>query len=137
MATMQQAIDAIQAKVRALSGIRAAPDEAPEGAGAFPFAICYPVEGTWTLGNPEGAMKGLHTVHLEIHCARKNLEKDLQIAMAYSENVMNALAGDLTLGGTCDNIGSISYRFGEMRYGGKQTLGWQFRITFKQKPAVT
>jgi len=49
MATLQSAIDEIQTEVRALSGIRSAPDEPPDQMGAYPFAVAYAGKGVWEL----------------------------------------------------------------------------------------
>jgi len=135
MATLQEAITEIQALVGALTGIRKAPTAAPESASAFPFAVCYPESGHWE--RVSDWKKGLHTVVVEVHVARIDLARDIASALSYSESLVNALLNAPTLGGKVDTIvGSISYKFGEMKYAGQPTLGWQFRVTFKQQSAV-
>jgi hypothetical protein len=134
MATLQQAIDAIQADLGALDGIRGAPDEAPESINVFPFVVCYPSSGEWRSDIP-GAKIGLHTITVELHVARKDLPRDIQKAMAYSESIPNALlkavattAGD-RFAGTIATFDRITYTFGPLGWGGMETFGFRFQIS--------
>jgi hypothetical protein len=143
MATLQDAIDEIQARIALLDGIRIAPSFAPDQIGAFPAAIAFPRRGTWTL-NDATWKTGLHTIVLEVHIARHDMARDIQAAMAYSDTVPNAIMQGL-IGNIYTAItafGPISYEFGPMAWGmGNDilnTIGWRFFIeNIKLQSAVT
>lgn len=131
MSTLQDSIDRIQAVVGNLSGIRGAPDEPPEKISAFPFALCYAKSGLYKCG-PAGPTKmtGLHTLVLELHVARKDLPRDVALAMAYAKSIPNALYKDF-LAGTLVGVEAfvgISYAFGPLWWGGQNTLGFTFTL---------
>jgi len=133
MATLQQVIDAIQDDLGALTGIREAPDEAPESMNLFPFVVVYPSSGEWRSDTPGGKI-GLHTLTVELHVARKDLPRDIQKAMAYSESIPNVLlktvatvGGDL-FDGTIQTFDRITYTFGPLGWAGVDTLGFRFQI---------
>ena len=136
MATLQEAIDRVQALVGALSDIREAPDEPPETMAVFPFAVAYALRGRWDFPSASWAI-GYHTIILELHVARVDLARDVQQSMAYSESIPNALIGDITLNSTVDTITSISYTYGPLGWGDVKTFGWRYEIEVKQKRAVT
>lgn len=140
MASLQDAIDAVQDIMGALTGIKAAPDEPLEQFSQFPFAVCYADHGEWDFG-PAGDRKGLHTLVLELHVARKDLPRDIAAAMAYSDIIPNALLKDPTLAGTVSTIvGPLVYTFGPMGYGNADkpnTLGFRFMITVKMQATIT
>jgi hypothetical protein len=133
MATLQQAIAAIQADVRALTGIEAAPDYAPEQVNGFPFSVVYPTSGEFISDIP-GSLKGLHTITIELHIARKDLPRDIAKAMVYVESIPNVLlktiatpSGD-RFGGTISTFARITYEFGPLDWGATQTIGFRFRL---------
>ncbi len=133
MATLDDAIGEIQADIRALDGIRAAPDYAPEQMNAFPFSVVYPGSGEFTSDVP-GGMKGLHSITIELHVARKDLPRDIAKAMPFVQSIPNALLkavatqGGDRFGGTIDTFGRITYEFGPLDWGATQTIGWRFRM---------
>lgn len=133
MATLQQVIDEIQADLGALTGIRGAPDEAPEQINKFPFIVCYPLSGEWHSDIP-GAKIGLHTIAIALHVARKDMPRDIQKAMAYAESIPNALlkvvatqSGD-RFNNKIETFDRITYTFGSIGYGGTDTIGFVFQI---------
>ena len=133
MTTLQQAIDAIQDDLGALTGIRGAPDEPPEKITVFPFIVVYASSGEWRSDVP-GNKIGLHVITIEIHVARKDLPRDVEKAMAYSESIPNAmLKAVATVGGdkfasTISTFSRITYTFGPMDWGDLKTLGFRFRL---------
>lgn len=133
MATLDDAISEIQADIRALEGIRAAPDYAPEQLNVFPFCVVYPGSGEFVSDVP-GGMRGLHSITIELHVARKDLPRDIAKAMPYVESIPNALLktiatqGGDRFGGTISTFARITYEFGPLDWGGTQTIGWRFRI---------
>lgn len=126
MATLYDAIKGVQDIVGAVSGIRAAPDEPPANMSMFPFAVAYASEGEWEMG-AIGTDKGLHQIVVEVHVTpNTNLARSIATAMPYGDLVGLALLADPTLGGAASTFGGVRYKFGVMRYGGKETMGWRF-----------
>jgi len=137
MATLSNAIAQVQSLVRGLAGVRDAPDYPPEKASAFPFAVAYPGTGRWVGGAPAGEKRGLHTIIVELHVARKDLPRDVEGAMGYVESIPNAILNAPTLSGTVDTVNEIRYTFGALNYGDLQTIGYRFEVDIKQRSAVT
>lgn len=127
MATLQDAVGGLMTLVDAVSGIREAPDYAPESIKTFPFAVGYAKSGTFEFG-VAGEMKGLHDIVVEVHVARKNLRSALKTAMGFSDSVPAAVMADPTLGGNVDTFEEITYEFGALDYGGAQTIGFRFTV---------
>ena len=137
MATPQQAIDAIMADLRVLTGMRGAPDEAPESINAFPFCVAWVESGDcWT--DIPGAMIILANIRLELHVARKDLPRDIARAMPWGDVILNALhkpmatnTGD-RFNSTVDAMGHITFTFGDLGYGLEpnviKTIGFSFLI---------
>lgn len=124
---LQDVISEIQNTAGAVDGIRAAPDYIPESLNIFPFLVCYAGTGSFEI-SPTGVMKGLHSIILELHVARRDLSRDVKNAMQYSDSIPLALMHDPTIGGTVSTFGRISYTFGGMQYGDQLTLGFRFTI---------
>ncbi len=133
--SLSGAIARLQYHAGSLSGIKEAPAAPPESANEFPFAVAYPARGNWF--NPAGWAKGLHTIFVEIHCARGILPTAVTQALAYVESFPNAVMNDPTLNSTVDTIilseedGGIPYTFGRLEWGGVQTIGMRFEVTVK------
>ena len=125
--TIEAAVSAVQAIVRAVSGIKGAPDLPPESLSVFPIAICHPGEGEIEI-KVAGEMQGLHNLVLEIHAPRKNLKTDVEALLPYGDSIPAALLDDTTLGGAVDTFGGIGYRFGALSYNGMDTIGWRFTL---------
>ncbi len=132
MATLATVIDQVQAYMRTLSGIRAAPDEMPERVNVFPFVIARPGDGTWEFG-ADGTKKGLHNIVVELHVARKDLPRDIATALPYCDSVpnllMNKLLNDNKWNGTIDTFRDITYRFTVWEWSPElKTIGFEFTI---------
>jgi hypothetical protein len=129
MATLQEAINQIQAEVKAISGIREAPEVPPEGMDHFPFAICFARTGEYTIG-PAGVMTGMHTIVLELHVVRKDLTRDIPAAMKYAKSIPLAILVAL-MNRTLTAISTmerIRYEFGPLGWGATETIGFRFYI---------
>ena len=129
MATLQAVVSAIQAKVGAISGIRAAPEYMPETPGAFPFIQAYVTSGEYE--RRKGTMVGTHSIVVALHVARQDLPRAIEAAMGYAKSIPNAIYDammDGNLSSTVSHIGKITYTFGELHYGDAQTLGFRFVV---------
>jgi hypothetical protein len=127
MATIQDAITAIQGVVGGVSGIRAAPDYPPEDLSLYPFAVAFARSGSFEAA-PVGSGKGLHTIVVEVHVGRSDLARDIKAAMPYGDSVPLALLADTTVGGVVSTFARVRYEFGPMAYGGLATIGWRFFV---------
>ena len=138
MATLQDAIEAIQDVALTLSGVKEAPDYPTEAMNQFPFVVTYAASGTWE--RESDWKKGLHTIFAEIHVSRELLPRAIAQTMPYAETFPNALLNDPTLNGTVDTIvGEIRYTFGRLSLGGNQDehIGFRFEIQVKQQNGIT
>ncbi len=133
MGTQLQIIQAIMDIVGAVSGIKEAPDFAPEQLNSFPFAVAFPSEGKHSFSVP-GERLFLGNVILEIHVSRVDLPNAVMQSIGFGDTIPAALmnftaSGALPLKGTCDTFEEISQTFGELNWGDTQTLGYRFTIT--------
>jgi len=126
--TVENAIIALQEIAGAVTGIKGAPNYAPDALNVYPIAVAYPESGNISI-QVVGEMQGLHALVLEVHVARKNLASDIQLAISYIESIAAAILDDVTLSGTVDTLGGLEYRFGAMSWGGQDTFGVRFRLT--------
>lgn len=128
------ALRALQAHARALPGVLDAPDNVPESAILFPFAVTYPRSGT--LIRNTDTLKGLHVVYTEIHVDRSLLPEAIETAQGYITSFANRVLNDPTLGDNVNtlqvsNESPITYEFGRLEWGTTKTIGVRFIITFK------
>jgi hypothetical protein len=72
---LKDAIKDIVDELQTITDLRRVPDAPPENNDQFPFAVVYPLTGVYTQG-PAQLMKGLHSVNIELHVARKDLPRD-------------------------------------------------------------
>ena len=124
--------------VSEITGIRSAPDSPPERASAFPFLICYIRSGSFQPDNAytatDTAILGLHTFACALHVARRDLPRAYELSLPYAELIKNALfkQANLNWNGTIETYTDpITFEFGNMEYGGVETLGYLFAIPVK------
>ena len=84
--TLKDAVAEIVVELQTIKGIRRVPDEPPEDNKQFPFAVVYPLTGLYTQG-PAPLMKGLHSVNIELHVARKDLPRDYATVMELIDTI--------------------------------------------------
>jgi hypothetical protein len=129
---LQEAIAGLQDIAGSVTGVRVAPDYAPENLNIWPAAIAFPESGTIT-SESDAWYIGLHNLILELHVARGDLPKVLEKIIPLGEDVYEALLADPTLGGTVSTYGDLTYEFGPMEYGSPPgaaaTFGWRFTLT--------
>jgi hypothetical protein len=128
--SVTNAIGVLATKLRALSGIKNAPNVPPEDAGLFPFGVAYEATGT-TNANAEGFANDIVTIFVEVHVARVLLGNAVLQAMAFRDPFLVALLSDPTLGGTVSTINEIRRTFGRLEWGGVETIGYRFEVDVK------
>lgn len=139
MSTVQDAIGAIQDIWDALTGVRAAPDYAPDKFPALPAAITYPARGDLEGIGGSGASKDIHVIYSEFHVARKDLARDLTTLIPFIDSFRNEVIADPTLSSAVTTIIlPIHYEMLERELGpGNKTLCIRFTITVKQINTLT
>ena len=127
---LKDAVAEIVEELQTISGIRRVPNEPPETNDQFPFAVVYPITGLYTQG-PAQLMKGLHSVNVELHVARKDLPRDFSVVMELIDEIPFELMKLLNDGGysNLSTIGQIEYTFGPLSWAGVETLGVTYTIT--------
>lgn len=141
MATLEGAIAAIQDIVGAISGVVEAPDYPPESVNQFPIALCYPLRFD-AQGAGGGLVKGLHTVRIDLLCARQLLPKDIAKAAPYGRLIYRALWNNPNLSNAVDTINAVRGEFGPIYWGGSRPpspptgLGWSIEVDFKIQEAT-
>ncbi len=128
--SLSDAIKQVQVIVSGISGIKKAPQYPPEKMSEYPFAIAFPGNGTFTP-DASGTKRGLHTITLEVHTARKNMAQDIAAVIDYGESVSSALLNNLRLNSTVDTINGVGYQFGPLGYDTVPTIGYTFSIDVK------
>lgn len=121
---LKDAAQEIVDELRKISDLRRVPDEPPESNSQFPFAVVYPVRGNYQ-GGPPGLMKGLHSVVIELHVARKDLPRDYSTVMDIIDQIPEQMLSALKNArfSELDTFGLIKYEFGALSWGGVDTLG--------------
>lgn len=103
---LQNVVNAVQDQILAnVSGVQA-PDY-PEGV-RFPLVLSRLGPGTVDVGNPAGAVKGLHNVIVELHVSGQNLAGGFRQIMPLVDSIQAAICKDVTFGGTIETYGRIS-----------------------------
>lgn len=149
MATLEQAADALMGLIRAnIPAIKTAPDKPPDNASLFPFAATWPGRGRITEHSP-GTSKHVATLILEIHVARKDLQRAVDAVFPFVDDVRRLLVDtanvrlpDAAALPTVDTLllsdrtGGITWTFAELDWADVKTLGWRFEIQLKQTEVI-
>ena len=129
--TIAAAVTFIQAGVRALAGMRNAPDNPTDSTAIFPFAISYISEcdvEQRTVGN----RRHFYTITTEIHVARKDLSRDVSVINVYPALYTDMIWADPTFGGAVSTVdGSVTGSLVPSAWGGVDTLCWMFKTKVK------
>jgi len=130
---LQTAINAIQDVILTVSGIRAAPDYAPDNMSHYPFVMTYPNNGIFKSDTGAGTIRGIHQITVELHVSDNKMPQSLKQIDKYIEAIPKAIMDDPTLGGAVATIGGddvepIAYQYSIFTYAGVQTIGIEFTI---------
>ncbi|MHC4334128.1 MAG: hypothetical protein ACYSUV_10315 [Planctomycetota bacterium] len=137
---LKEAVAEIVDELQTISGIRRVPDAPPENNDQFPFAVVYPLTGTFQQEMTQ-FMKGLHNINIELHVARKDLPRDYALVMNLFDTIPYEIFkkqkdGDFSNLSTIG--GPIEYTFGPLSWAGVETLGVTYTISgVKVETAVT
>lgn len=139
MSTVQDAIAAIQDIWEALTGIRAAPDYAPDKLPVLPAVITYPVRGTLEGMGGSTSSRDEHTIYSEFHIARKDLARDLTTLIPFIDTFRNEIVGAPLLSDSVTSVlYPIDYEILERELSlGEKTLVLRFIIRVKQVNVLT
>lgn len=136
---LKDAIAEIIDELQTISGIRRVPDAPPENNEQFPFAVVYPLNGTYQQEMTH-FLKGLHSINIELHVARRDLPRDYAQVMELIDTIPYELTKKLKDGGYSNlaTLGVIEYVFGPLEWAGVMTLGVTYTVNnVKIETAVT
>jgi len=128
-ATIYGIVQAIAAKARALTGMRAAPDNVPDNIAAYPFAVTYLMRAEWGGNDATWLTSRRQTYACDIHLSR--LPDVGRVLAAYPElprSLAIAVLSDETLGGACTAVETVRANFQAMGYSGVETVGYHCEI---------
>lgn len=125
MATLATVVTAIQTQIRAVDGVKYAPDLPPDSADDFPFAVTYPGTFGGELNTPED-YKTLWGLRVELHITRSDLIENMSLLIPYAELIPTAFLTALIAQRVA--FGKFTGGFGGMVWGGKDTIGYWWQI---------
>lgn len=135
--TLDDCLKAVQDIVGRVEGVRSAPEYATDKLGPGITSLVFPADGVYTE-DPNGVLKGLHSINLLVVCPRVDLHKTLAKLIPLGDKVAAALHKERRLLDTVDTFGAdgtgISYSFVPFLNIGKgdaapaYVSGWSFTI---------
>ena len=130
MALLKNVVAEIIDELQTIPGIRRVPDAPPETNEEFPFAVVYPLSGSFTQG-PAQLQKGLHNINIELHVARIDAPRDFTKVMDLIDEIPYQFQKLLNDGGYShlSTFGNIDYSFGPMEWAQVKTLGVIYTMT--------
>lgn len=115
-----------------LPGVRSAFEFTPEGVGALPCFINYPVQGNYAVGSlGECAATITHVVGCDYLISRGNLSSAEKQARPIIDAFWGAIVADPTLNGSCSDAFAepMTYSYAVEKFGGQDVLVIGFRVT--------
>ena len=126
--TSRAVVQAIAAKARAITGMRAAPDNPPDSIAAYPFAVTYFMRGAWHGADATWG-DGRVTYACDVHLSRlPDTGRQLETCAEMPRTLALAILSDETLGGACTAVFDVRCQFTRMGYSGIETAGYRFEI---------
>lgn len=126
--TSRAVVQSIAAKARALTGMRAAPDNPPDVIAAYPFAVTYLLRGSWHGADATWG-EGKATFACDVHLSRlPDTGRQLETYAELPRTLALAILSDETLGGACTSVNDVRCSFTRMGYNGIETAGYRFEI---------
>lgn len=127
VATIGDVVARIVTVVKAVSGIRTAPDYPPDQIAAFPAVLVYPSTGTINTGD-FGIADGLHDVAVEIRMPDKDLPHAMEVLIPFLTSIPVALTADPWMNQQCEAFPRITYSLFYSTYDTTQTVGFRFIV---------
>ena len=128
--SLQDAIEAVAAKARALASIRKAPQYPPGKIPEFPYAVTYAGQSEFKGGGGTRIV-ALHTIICEFHVAERDIGASAELVMPYADSFPKAVLDDVTLGSAIDTTNAIrSSGFIPLGWD-KTTVGIRFEVDIK------
>ena len=127
MIAILEIIKVIQEKMRALVGIRTAPDLLPDNIAAWPAIVTYPVKGTYITG-AFGIAEAYHDIVTELHYPLKDLPRAIETITPFVTSIPETLTDDPWLGELCETFENITYTLTPQRYAETDTVCLRFVI---------
>lgn len=127
--TLTDCIADIQSTVAALTGVTDIGYDITQSIAPGIYALTEPGDGEFTPD--QNFRKGLHTITCKIFCPDEDYPRYRSALTALVESTYDALRADITLGGTCDTITDISYRYGPAKFGPYPVYGATFSVGVK------
>lgn len=109
---LEQISKQVQAYMRTLPYVRAAPEYPPDKAQSGIFSVAYPYSGTWDQA-PAGMKRGVCVIRLEFYLAKSTTSADLKLMYPLLEDVPNLLYSKLNetlFEGLVTSIGPIDFQ---------------------------
>ena len=135
MATVNDAITWIQARVRGIEGIRRAYNGPAAKSPESLEAIAYAPNGAIYVSTPAQGRTDYHDIIIQLHTPLKDLERDYATLTPYIEKMAAVICDDLTWGGNVESIapieGIMPYTLGPAVWGSIDILRLQFTVTIK------
>lgn len=126
--TQYAIVQALAAKVRALTGVRNAPDDPPDTALAYPFAVTYFQSGTWR-GDDATWKTAPQTYAIDLYLGRyPDAGRALAAGSEYPEQLGQAIVSDENLALAVTLVSEVRCRFSRMNYIGIDCVGYHFEV---------
>lgn len=138
---LQDLCDQVAAVLGAVEGIRRATGQPPEQISEFPFVDVYVMGATWEPV-PNGTLKAMVTLNIDLHVARKDQPRDAVTLNRFLYGVVNALykaQRDTAIPALSAILGTTSQLsvFATNAANGYDTVGYRITPTIKVMQTIT
>jgi hypothetical protein len=124
----QALIEAVQTVVRAVVGIKFAPDNLPGKLPTYPAVITYYAGGHYDTG-PFGIAQSLHNIACDVVINKADMGRDMETLVKFIESIPAALTNDPWFGGLCETFSGVRYEFiPSGNWAGVEIIGYRFII---------
>lgn len=125
---LNAAIIEVQKMMKALPGVRAAPNYIEGKSSQFPYFETWPGPGNWE-SNSYAFLQGILSICIVVHIQENTLMLSEEKSMVYVELVPRTLMADSTLNGTVSTFGDIEFSgLLRMQLGETPTIGYRWTI---------
>ena len=118
-------IEAVQAVVRNVPGIRKVPESIPDQLAAWPAAVIYYQTGGYETGD-HGISDAAHNIAVDVMMPRKDLASAMRVLTPFIKSVPAQLMQDPTFGDLCEPPARIDYELFTVTYAETEAIGYRF-----------